>query len=643
MWEYKDLIIYLAGFSIVAIAAVKVSRIFVKFKLPVITGLLFMGIISGPYVIDLIPIEAVKRLNFINDIALAYIAFAAGTELYFKELRSRLKSIVWMTAGQLIITFVLGSVGVYLLADYIPFMDGLNSKNIIAVAILTGTIFVARSPSSAIAVINEMRAKGPFTQTALGVTVLKDVLVIILFTICFALSEALVKGYALEWGFLLLLIGELVLSFALGYVISKIIQGILSLKITQAVKTILILVAGYSVYLLSHAVHHSSAEHLPFAVHIEPLLICIIGGLLVTNYSQYRLEFAKILHKVGPRVYAAFFVLIGASLSLDILADVWQVGLIFFALRLAGLIIGSFVGGTLGGDPLKHSLIGWMPYVTQAGVSLGLATIIAHAFPEWGHALETIIIAVIVINQVLGPPLFKWAINNVKEGHTRAGTPTFDGIRDVIIFGLEDKTIALARQFIKHGWQVKIATKMRNVPAEKCPDLDVRYIPKTVDLETLKGLDAKLAEAVVTCMTDDENYEICELVYEHIGTRDVVVRLNDRVNFDKFHELGAKVVDPSTAIINLLFDFVQSPQATSLLLGMEKDQGTIDLEVMDKNLHGISLRNLRLPPDIIILSVRRGGQMIISHGYTRLRLHDIVTMVGSYESLDTVRLRFEKG
>jgi len=33
--------------------------------------------------------------------------------------------------------------------------------------------------------------------------------------------------------------------------------------------------------------------------------------------------------------------------------------------------------------------------------------------------------------------------------------------------------------------------------------------------------------------------------------------------------------------------------------------------------------------------------MIISHGYTRLRLGDVVTMVGSVESLDNISLRFE--
>ena len=74
---------------------------------------------------------------------------------------------------------------------------------------------------------------------------------------------------------------------------------------------------------------------------------------------------------------------------------------------------------------------------------------------------------------------------------------------------------------------------------------------------------------------------------------------------------------------------------------MEKDQDTIDLEVINPNLHGLALRDLHLPNDVIILSLKRRGNVIITHGYTRLRRGDIVTMVGSVESLQNITLRFD--
>ena len=75
---------------------------------------------------------------------------------------------------------------------------------------------------------------------------------------------------------------------------------------------------------------------------------------------------------------------------------------------------------------------------------------------------------------------------------------------------------------------------------------------------------------------------------------------------------------------------------------MADDQDTRDIELENPNIHGIPLRELRLPNDVIILSIKRAGQMIISHGYTRLRVNDIVTVVGSNQSLDEISLRFSR-
>ena len=108
-----------------------------------------------------------------------------------------------------------------------------------------------------------------------------------------------------------------------------------------------------------------------------------------------------------------------------------------------------------------------------------------------------------------------------------------------------------------------------------------------------------------------------------------------------FIHIGVMVIDPSTAMVSLMEHFVRSPIATSLLLGMDEGQDTIDIELRNSDFHGLTLRDLRLPSDVIILSVTRGDHPIISHGYTRLRLGDIVTMVGSIESLDTVRLNLQ--
>lgn len=630
----------IGGFLIIAIAANVIAKHLVRHKLPVITGLLLTGIIAGPFVFNLIPSTSIPHLSFINDVALAFIAFAASAELYLREMRSRLNSIKWMAASQLVFTFLITSVAVYFLADMIPF---LASKPVVlkgAIASLFGIIFVARSPASAIAVINEMRAKGPFTQTVLGVTVLIDFFVIILFSFALEVSIAFFEGSRLNINFVLILLFELSASFFLGLFLGRILIWILKSSVGFNVKSFLVVISGYLIYVFHHILETYTLAKYQHNINIEPLLVCIVASFIVTNYSRYRAEFLQILSKVGPYIYVAFFVLSGAGIELNIFVEVIGLTFILFFIRLISLMVGGYFGSKLAGDPSLFHRISWMPYVTQAGVGLGLATIVASTFPEWGSELATIVISVIVINQIVGPPLFKWAINIVKEGHTRAETPAFDGIRDVIIFGLEPQSVALARQLMENSWVVKIATLKKDIDPTEFPDVDVRMID-SLSLEALKELDAEHSEAIVTMLTDDENYKICEIIYENIGTKDLIVRLNHRFNFNKFHQLGALIVNPSTAIVSLLDHFVRSPQAATLLLGMQEDQDSRDVEVLNTDLHGLRLRNLRLPADVIVLSLKRKGSFIITHGYTRLRRKDILTLVGSKDSLDKVALNFE--
>lgn len=641
MEDLSNILLLVGGFAIVAIASHRVSHVFRNFKLPLITGLLFTGLAAGPYIFKLLPQGSGDHLEFINEFSLAFIAFAAGTELYLKELRSSLKSIAWNTVGQLAVTFGLGSVGVYYLADHIPFMREMPVYSRVGVAIMVGSIFVARSPSSAIAIINEMRAKGPFTNISLGVTVVIDVLVIIIFTICFSLAGVFVNGTGVDLNIFLILLLELIAAFAVGMGLSYVLRFIMAYGVYDWVKVTLVLMGGFGIYFLSHYIRHLSAHHWGVEFHFEPLLACITASFTITNYTKYRPEFQKLLHNIAPYVYVAFFTLIGVSMSVDVLITVWFAALLFFGLRLVAMMVGAVAGGLLAKDPVKWLKIGWMPYVTQAGVGLGLATEVANEFPEWGQDFATVVIAVIVLNQILGPPLYKWAISYIGEDHSRAQTPTFDGVRDAVIFGLDPQSLALARQLIQNNWNTRVVTMVEDIDPKNYPDVTIVPV-KEISADTMQQLEMGKVEAAVLMLKDDKNYQICELLYENYGTKDIVVRLEQRQNFDKFHALGALIVEPSTAIVSLLDHFVRSPMAASLLLGMEKDQDTVDVEVLDPKLHGVYLRNLRLPSDIIILSINRGGQMIISHGYTRLRLGDIVTIVGSKDSIDKVTLMFDK-
>jgi Trk K+ transport system NAD-binding subunit len=144
-------------------------------------------------------------------------------------------------------------------------------------------------------------------------------------------------------------------------------------------------------------------------------------------------------------------------------------------------------------------------------------------------------------------------------------------------------------------------------------------------------------------MADSEsNYRFCEVAFEHFGTPNLVARLHGGgSDLGRFKELGVSVVDSASALVSLLDHYVRSPSAASLLLGQEAHRDVVEVVIGNKDLHGIALRDLRLPSDTLVLAIRRKGQLLLSHGYNRLRLGDEVTIVGSEESLEEVIIRFE--
>jgi len=634
-----QVLVYLCAFAIVAVASGQIAGVFRKLRLPLITGFLVIGIFAGPEVLGLIDAEALPRLRFLNDIALAFIAFAVGSELYLKELTDRLRSIVVMTVSQVVITFVLVSLAIYLMAGMIPFLYEMEPAARIAVSLLAGTIAVARSPASAIAIINELRARGPFTQTSLGVTVVKDFGVVIIFAVIFTLSRSLIQEADFRIIYIVQAVAELAAAFGLGILVGYVLKWILSIKGASALKKVLVLAVGFTVYLLTRAIGAWSVSHLGLHLHIEPLMIALIGSFMVTNYTVYRNDFVKVVKETGPYVYIVFFTLTGALISLEVLASLWHVTLIIFGARLISLFVAGYIGSSSAGDPIRYRWISWMPYVTQAGVGVGLATVIGVEYGVWGGQFATLMIAVIVLNQLVGPPLFKWALHLVGEVHVRPDG-TYEPEKKIIIFGWESQSAALARKLKSQSWQVEF------VVADPAPEVlenreFVVHELKGSDHLSLRKFGTETADTLVCLLSDEENYAICETAYEHFGTNHLIVRLNDRSNYAKFNKLGAMVMDPNTAMVSLLEHFVRAPIATTLLLGMEETQDSVDIEVRSSAYHGRTLRDLRLPSDVLVLSVTRGGNPIISHGYTRLRLGDVVTLVGSRESLDQVRLKMQ--
>jgi Trk K+ transport system NAD-binding subunit len=304
--------------------------------------------------------------------------------------------------------------------------------------------------------------------------------------------------------------------------------------------------------------------------------------------------------------------------------------------RLVAILVGSYLGGLVGGTPPQVRRRLWLGMITQAGIGLGLAKEVAVDFPEWGGAFATTMIAVIVVNQVIGPPPAKWVLRRAGEARTDLGEGALGAPR-ALIFGLDGHSWALARQLADHGWRPALVSR-RDLPEDRPSDIEVLRI-EALSAEALLSIQADKARTLVALMSEEANVELCRLAHEELGVSNVVARVASQEAAADCQRFGAIAIDPNVALVNLLDHFVRSPSHTGLVVGMDLDRDVIEIEVTSPGLDGAALREIPLPLDVLILSVRRDGASLVSHGYTRLQRGDLVTVMGRRSSLDQVEDR----
>ncbi|MAD60849.1 MAG: hypothetical protein CMH49_04925 [Myxococcales bacterium] len=409
----------LVSFGLVLCAAMSNGQIAQKLKLPSITGFLLTGLLAGPSLLGILDVDQVLSLQSIDHIALSFIALVAGSELKLSALRSQLGATLAVMFGLTIATFTLTSTATYALSHWIPVLNEASQVELVSAAILLGVIMVARSPSAAIAMINELSAKGKFTQLILGVTVLMDVVVITLFAAGLSLAQSITAGETLSLSFMKGISVELMSSALMGLVLYHALRLMFMVRLPNYLSALLMISFSSGAYYLAHINDYYPVVTNYVSFHFDPLLACLIAGICMTNLKD---DSEECLHKfeadvsiLSPWIYLSFFTITGASLKLDLLMQVWPLALLFFAVRLLGLAIGACLGGMIAGEPRHQHAYRWMGFVTQAGVGLGLAKRVASEFPTWGPSLSTLIIAVIVMNELLGPIFFKKAIVNSGE------------------------------------------------------------------------------------------------------------------------------------------------------------------------------------------------------------------------------------
>lgn len=379
-------------------------------NLPRITGYLACGLIIGPEVLGLLTSDEVAAFGLINGLAVGVIAFIAGGELRPSMLRERGRTILIMMSLEIVAVFVAVAAALMALRSWVPFLAGTDLVVSLVLVALFAAIATIHSPAVTIALLNEQQPKGPVTSTTLGIVVAADVVVVLLATATLALAKAVVGGGGgVTSGFVGGLAWELIGAIAVGGVLGALVD--LYLRLVGA---------RYELFALGLAFFGGVIADV---LHVEYMLFMLSAGFFVENVSPTDGEpLLTAFEKVSVPAYALFFSLAGAAIHVDELAGLWPIALAVVGARALGLWSGCRLGARLAAAEPEVARYTWLGLISQAGVALGLVTVVSQALPEVGGGMLTLFLAMIAIHEIVGPIAFRHAlVSSGETGRGRAG------------------------------------------------------------------------------------------------------------------------------------------------------------------------------------------------------------------------------
>uniref|UniRef100_A0AAV1T595 Cation/H+ exchanger transmembrane domain-containing protein n=1 Tax=Peronospora matthiolae TaxID=2874970 RepID=A0AAV1T595_9STRA len=477
-----DTVQYVLAFIVVLVAAHPLGLYFPRlFRLPLITGYLFTGIIAGPFIANLITQEMVSLLaSYVSALALSFISFQAGQEIYWPELQPQAKSIVSLLTISYITAMIIVT-STMLLAENWFFYDELGELCQLGIALMFASISVLVSPGTVMAIKIELDSVGPLTSLMLGATMTAEFIVLISFSIARIICSTYCAKLDVSFLNLVFTMGivgsNILVGFLLGGVIILIFKlpgggahhgghgdheedapyldqktgnkrghsnldmesqsgsqvgnctmdelhyappsSFMSPRLWLGLKAFIWLSMGYMFYVSTNVLAEATAAAfgLSWEIKFEALLVLMIGSCVAGHYEPIRHDMHVILDTTAPYMLLPFFVMTGAALQLDQALKAVPLMAMYVMLRYISIFIACYLGGRyiLKLSPMQYNNL-WLTLTPQAGVALGLANEVKAMSDEpWAMEFASTIVAAVVVNQIIGPPLCSMGLRRSGE------------------------------------------------------------------------------------------------------------------------------------------------------------------------------------------------------------------------------------
>ena len=373
------------------------TRLTKRLRLPNVTAYIVTGILIGPFCLNLIPRTVIDGMDFLSDIALAFIAFSTGEFFRMSTLRKNGAKVVLIT----VLESLMATLVVFIVTYFLLGID-------LAFSVVLAALAAATAPASTVMTIRQTGAQGDFVDTLLQVVALDDVVGLIAYSVAISLALTVQTGSSsVSIGSIVKPVIMNIDVFLLGGLFGLFLKWLMPKKCSKDNRLII------SISLLF------AFCGICAMMDVSPLLGCMSMGTVYINITDDEKLF-KQLNYFTPPILLLFFVRSGLNFQLDTLTDtaaavgqtpLLVVGIAYFFVRIVGKYAGAWLGCRLVKKPKKVSDYLGLALIPQAGVAIGLAAMGARTLGgEMGVALETVILASIVLYELVGPACAKLSL-----------------------------------------------------------------------------------------------------------------------------------------------------------------------------------------------------------------------------------------
>jgi Kef-type K+ transport system membrane component KefB/CBS domain-containing protein len=255
---------------------------------------------------------------------------------------------------------------------------------------------ITTAPAATQMVIREYRSQGSLTDTMLPLIGINNLTAIIAFIL---LKHGGLSATPSLWQTAAQVLGPLGLGVIAGAFIAVMDQ-----RLTRQVERQM-LVLG-TVALTTGAASY---------VDLPAMLCVLVAGVVAANAAPSGRRMLEELAGIDYPLYVLFFIMAGAELHLEALYHMGFIGMAYMVARTIGKYVGCRMGARAAG--MRSTIRIWLgpAMLAQAGLAIGLAKVLADEWPGPGEALQTVILASVVVFEMVGPLLTRTALVNAGE------------------------------------------------------------------------------------------------------------------------------------------------------------------------------------------------------------------------------------